>query len=150
MYSPLQMAADLPENYERFMDAFQFIKDVALDWDDSRYLEAEPGRYITAARKAKGTNNWFIGCTSSEQGHASTLKLDFLDADKQYIATVYADAKDADYKTNPQAYVIRKGIVSPKTVLKLKATPGGGYVISIMEVKDKAELKGLKKLSGNI
>ena len=85
MYSPLQMAADLPENNERFMDAFQFIKDVALDWDDSRYLEAEPGRYITAARKAKGTNNWFIGCTSSEQGHASTLKLDFLDADKQHI-----------------------------------------------------------------
>ena len=146
MYSPLQMAADLPENYERFMDAFQFIKDVALDWDDSRYLEAEPGRYITAARKAKGTNDWFIGCTSSEQGHASTLKLDFLDADKQYIATVYADAKDADYKTNPQAYVIRKGIVSPKTVLNLKAAPGGGYAISIMEVKDKAELKGLKKM----
>ena len=146
MYSPLQMAADLPENYERFMDAFQFIKDVALDWDDSRYLEAEPGRYITAARKAKGTNDWFIGCTSSEQGHASTLKLDFLDADKQYIATVYADAKDADYKTNPQAYVIRKGIVSPKTVLKLKAAPGGGYAISIMEVKDKSAVKGLKTL----
>ena len=126
MYSPLQMAADLPENYESFMDAFQFIKDVALDWDDSRYLEAAPGRYITAARKAKGTNNWFIGCTSSEQGHASTLKLDFLDADKQYIATVYADAKDADYKTNQQANVIRKEIVSPKTMLKLKAAPDGG------------------------
>ena len=132
------------------MDAFQFIKDVAVDWDDSRYLEAEPGRYITVARKAKGTNDWFIGCTSSEHGHASTLKLDFLDADKQYIATVYADAKDADYKTNPQAYVIRKGIVSPKTVLKLKAAPGGGYAISIMEVKDKSALKGLKRLSGNI
>ena len=150
MYSPLQMAADIPENYERFMDAFQFIKDVAVDWDDSRYLEAEPGRYITVARKAKGTNDWFIGCTSSEHGHASTLKLDFLDADKQYIATVYADAKDADYKTNPQAYVIRKGIVSPKTVLKLKAASGGGYAISIMEVKDKSVLKGLKRLSGNI
>ena len=150
MYSPLQMAADLPENYERFMDAFQFIKDVAVDWDDSRYLEAEPGRYITVARKAKGTNDWFIGCTSSEHGHASTLKLDFLDADKQYIATVYADAKDADYKTNPQAYVIRKGIVSPKTVLKLKAASGGGYAISIMEVKDKSVLKGLKRLTGNI
>ena len=150
MYSPLQMAADLPENYERFMDAFQFIKDVAVDWDDSRYLEAEPGRYITVARKAKGTNDWFIGCTTSEHGHASTLKLDFLDADKQYIATVYADAKDADYKTNPQAYVIRKGIVSPKTVLKLKAASGGGYAISIMEVKDKSVLKGLKRLSGNI
>ena len=130
--------------------AIQFIKDVAVDWDDSRYLEAEPGRYITVARKAKGTNDWFIGCTSSEHGHASTLKLDFLDADKQYIATVYADAKDADYKTNPQAYVIRKGIVSPKTVLKLKAASGGGYAISIMEVKDKSVLKGLKRLSGNI
>lgn len=148
MYSPLQMAADLPENYERFMDAFQFIKDVAIDWDESRYLEAEPGRYITAARKAKGTDNWFVGCTSSEHGHSTNLKLDFLDADKQYIATVYADAKDADYKTNPQAYVIRKGIVSNKTLLKLKAAPGGGYAISIMAVKDKAEMKGLKKLSG--
>lgn len=146
MYSPLQMAADIPENYERFMDAFQFIKDVAVDWDDSKYLEAEPGRYITAARKAKGTNNWFIGCTSSEHGHNSTLKLDFLDSDKKYIATVYADANDANYKTNPQAYTIYRGIVSPKTVLKLKAAPGGGYAISIMEVKDKEQLNGLKKL----
>lgn len=146
MYSPLQMAADLPENYERFMDAFQFIKDVAVDWDDSRYLEAEPGRYITAARKAKGTNNWFIGCTSSEEGHLSNLKLDFLDANKKYIATVYADAKDANYKTNPQAYTIYKGVVTAKTLLKLKAAPGGGYAISIMAVKDKSELKGLKKL----
>lgn len=146
MYSPLQMAADLPENYERFMDAFQFIKDVAVDWDDSRYLEAEPGRYITAARKAKGTDNWFIGCTSSEEGHLSNLKLDFLDANKKYIATVYADAKDANYKTNPQAYTIYKGIVTAKTLLKLKAAPGGGYAISIMAVKDKSELKGLKKL----
>lgn len=146
MYSPLQMAADLPENYERFMDAFQFIKDVAVDWDDSRYLEAEPGRYITAARKAKGTDNWFIGCTSSEEGHISNLKLDFLDANKKYIATVYADAKDANYKTNPQAYTIYKGVVTAKTLLKLKAAPGGGYAISIMAVKDKSELKGLKKL----
>lgn len=146
MYSPLQMAADLPENYERFMDAFQFIKDVAVDWDDSRYLEAEPGRYITAARKAKGTDNWFIGCTSSEEGHLSNLKLDFLDANKKYIATVYADAKDANYKTNPQAYMIYKGVVTAKTLLKLKAAPGGGYAISIMAVKDKSELKGLKKL----
>ena len=146
MYSPLQMAADLPENYERFMDAFQFIKDVAVDWDDSRYLEAEPGRYITAARKAKGTDNWFIGCTSSEEGHLSNLKLDFLDANKKYIATVYADAKDANYKTNPQAYTIYKGVVTAKTLLKLKAAPGGGYAISIMAVKDKSELKGLKKL----
>lgn len=147
MYSPLQMAADLPENYVRFMDAFQFIKDVAVDWDDSKYLEAEPGRYIVAARKAKGTNNWFIGCTSDEHGHISTLKLDFLDAGKLYMATVYADAKDADYKTNPQSYVIRKGTVSSQTVLKLKAAPGGGYAISIMEVKDKSEWKRMKALS---
>ena len=146
LYSPLQMAADLPENYERFMDAFQFIKDVAVDWDDSRYLEAEPGRYVTVARRAKGTNNWFIGCTSGENGHESALKLDFLDPGKTYIATVYADASDAHYKDNPQAYIIRKGTVTSKTALKLKAAPGGGYAISIMEITDKSVSKGLKKL----
>ena len=120
MYSPLQMAADLPENYERFMDAFQFIKDVAVDWDDSRYLEAEPGRYITVARKAKGTLQRLVrpGCFNSEHGHASTLQLNFLDVEKQYIATIYADANNADYQTNPQAYVIRKGIVTAKSILK--------------------------------
>ena len=146
MYSPLQMAADLPENYERFMDAFQFIKDVAVDWDESRYLEAEPGRYIVVARKAKGTDNWFVGCTSNEDGHISALKLDFLDKDKKYIATVYEDSKDAHYRTNPQVYTIRKGIVSAKSVLKMKAAPGGGYAISIMEVTDKAAMKGVKNL----
>lgn len=146
MYSPLQMAADLPENYERFMDAFQFIKDVAVDWDESRYLEAEPGRYIVVARKAKGTDNWFVGCTSNEDGHISALKLDFLDKDKKYIATVYEDSKDAHYRTNPQAYTTRKGIVSAKSVLKMKAAPGGGYAISIMEVTDKAAMKGVKNL----
>lgn len=146
MYSPLQMAADVPENYERFMDAFQFIKDVAIDWDDSRYLEAEPGRYITVARKAKGTGDWFIGCTSSEHGHVSALKFDFLDPGKKYVATVYADAKDADYKTNPQAYTIRKGIVTSNTKMKLIAAPGGGFAISVMEVKDASDVKGLKKL----
>ena len=131
MYSPLQMAADIPENYQRFMDAFQFIKDVAVDWDDSRYLEAEPGRYITVARKAKGTDNWFIGCTANEDGHKSEFKLDFLDKGKKYVATIYADASDADYKTNPQAYTIRKMKVTSKTALKLKAAPGGGFAISI-------------------
>ena len=145
MYSPLQMAADLPEVYERFMDAFQFIKDVAIDWDESRYLEAEPGQYVTIARKAKGTNNWFVGCTSGENGHASKLALDFLEPGKQYVATVYADAPNAHYRTNPQAYTIRKGLVDAKTILRLKAAPGGGYAISIMEVS-KAEAKGLKKL----
>lgn len=146
MYSPLQMAADIPENYERFMDAFQFIKDVAVDWDDSRYLEAEPGQYVTVARKAKGTGNWFVGCTAGENGHASVLKLDFLDKGKKYIATVYADAKDAHYRDNPQAYTISKGIVTAKSVLKLKVAPGGGYAISIMEMKNAADVKGLKNL----
>ena len=144
-YSPLQMAADMIENYEKHMDAFQFIKDVAVDWDDSRYLEAEPGRYIVAARKAKGTNNWFVGCTASEHGHTSTLKLNFLDPGKKYVATVYADAKDAHYKTNPQAYVIKRGVVTAKSVLKLTAAAGGGYAISIVEAT-KDDLKGVKKM----
>ncbi|MBP1613516.1 MAG: alpha-glucosidase [Bacteroidetes bacterium] len=135
MYSPLQMAADLPENYERFMDAFQFIKDVAVDWDDSKYLEAEPGDYITVARKAKGTNNWFVGCTSDENGHLSNLSLDFLDPGKKYQATIYADTKDADYEKNPQAYQITHRVVTNKTKLELKAAPGGGYAISLIEAK---------------
>lgn len=146
MYSPLQMAADIPDHYRRYMDAFQFIKDVALDWDESRYLEAEPGQYIVAARKAKGTDNWFVGCTSGENGHSSTVKLDFLDKDKKYIATIYEDAPDAHYRTNPQAYNIRRGIVDARTALKLKAAPGGGYAISIFPAADKAALNGLKKL----
>ena len=146
MYSPLQMAADVPENYERFMDAFQFIKDVAIDWDESNYLEAEPGEYITVARKAKGTNDWYIGCTAGENGHTSKLTFDFLTPGKQYIATVYADAKDADWKENPQAYTIQKGILTNKSKMTLRAANGGGYAISIKEVKDKAEVKGLKRL----
>jgi len=133
MYSPLQMAADMIENYQKHMDAFQFIRDVAVDWDDSRYLEAEPGQYITAARKAKGTDNWFVGCTAGEQGHTSKLKLDFLDKGSKYIATIYADAPDADYKTNPQAYTITKKEVTSRSVLNLKAASGGGYAISIIK-----------------
>ncbi len=146
MYSPLQMAADMIENYEPHMDAFQFIKDVAVDWDDSRYLEAEPGDYITVARKAKGTENWFVGCTADENGHVSDLSFNFLEPGKKYVATVYMDAKDAHYERNPQAYVIRKGILTSTSKLKLKAAPGGGYAISIMEVTDPQVLKGLKKL----
>lgn len=147
MYSPLQMAADLPENYEKHLDAFQFIKDVAVDWDDSKYLEAEPGYYVTVARKAKGTGNWFVGCVAGQKVHTSKLSLDFLDKGKKYIATVYADGKDADYKTNPASYTITKGIVTSKTKLTLCAVEGGGYAISLFEVKDNAETKGLKKLS---
>ena len=135
MYSPLQMAADIPENYKRFMDAFQFIKDVALDWDKSLYLEAEPGEYITIARRAKGTDDWYIGCTAGYNGHESNLKLDFLTPGKKYEATIYADAKDAHWETNPQAYTITKKKVTSKTKLKLKAAVGGGYAISIKEIK---------------
>ena len=132
MYSPLQMAADLPENYEKFDDAFQFIRDVACDWDQSIYLEAEPADYITVARKAKGTDNWFIGGKCDENGHKSTIKLDFLDKGKKYDCTIYADAKDAHYETNPQAYVITKKVVSAKDVLKLTEAPGGGFAISLI------------------
>lgn len=135
MYSPLQMAADLPENYERFMDAFRFIKDVAIDWDDSKYLEAEPGRYITVARKAKGTNNWFVGCTANEDGHLSNVSLDFLDPGRKYTATIYADAPTAHYEKNPQAYTIKQVKVTNKSKLTLRAASGGGYAISIMEQK---------------
>lgn len=135
MYSPLQMAADLVENYRKHMDAFQFIKDVAVDWDESHYLEAEPGQYITVARKAKNCDNWFVGCTTGEKGHTSTLSLNFLDKGRKYKATIYADAKNADYRKNPQAYVISKKTVTATSVLKLKAAPGGGYAISIMPEK---------------
>ena len=144
MYSPLQMAADFPENYEKHLDAFQFIKDVALDWDKSIYLEAEPMEYITAARKAKGSSSWFVGSVTGLKPHNSTLRLDFLDKEKTYVATVYADAPDADYKTNPQAYTITKGLVTAKSVLKLHSVAGGGYAISIVEAKDTKGLKPLK------
>ncbi len=134
MYSPLQMAADVPEVYNRHLDAFQFIKDVAVDWDESRYLEAEPGRYIVAARKAKGGDDWYVGCTANENGHQSTISLDFLDKDKKYEAVIYADAPDAHYASNPHAYKIEKKKVTSKSRLKMKAAPGGGYAISIKPI----------------
>ena len=134
MYSPLQMAADLPENYEKYDDAFQFIRDVATDWDDSRYLEAEPARYITVARKAKGTDRWFIGGKCNEDGHQSDLRLDFLDKGKKYVCTVYADAKDADYEKNPKAYVITRRTVKQDDRLRLKMAPGGGFAVSLFPV----------------
>ncbi|MDD6892577.1 MAG: glycoside hydrolase family 97 protein [Bacteroidales bacterium] len=135
MYSPLQMAADIPENYERFMDAFQFIKDVAIDWDESRYLEAEPGDYITIARRAKGTDDWYVGCTAGFNGHESRLTLDFLTPGKKYEAVIYADGKDASWDQNPQSYTITRKVVTSKTKLNLKAAVGGGYAISIKEIK---------------
>lgn len=147
MYSPLQMAADLPENYERFMDAFQFIKDVPVDWDNSIYLEAEPGKYVTVARKEKGTNNWFIGSATGDANHQSVISLDFLEKGKNYIATIYADTKDTDYKSNPQSYQIVKGLVNSKNKLKINTVEAGGYAISLFEVTNSDEMKGLKKLS---
>lgn len=147
MYSPLQMAADLPENYERFMDAFQFIKDVPVDWDNSIYLEAEPGKYVTVARKEKGTNNWFIGSATGDANHQSVISLDFLEKGKNYIATIYADTKDTDYKSNPQSYQIVKGLVNSKNKLKINTVEAGGYAISLFEVTTSDEVKGLKKLS---
>ena len=134
MYSPLQMAADLPENYEKYDDAFQFIRDVATDWDDSRYLEAEPARYITVARKAKGTDRWFIGGKCNEDGHQSDLRLDFLDKGKKYVCTVYADAKDADYEKNSKAYTITRRTVKQGDRLRLKMAPGGGFAVSLFPV----------------
>ncbi|MGL4994159.1 MAG: glycoside hydrolase family 97 protein [Bacteroidales bacterium] len=146
MYSPLQMAADLPEHYEQFMDAFQFIKDVAIDWDESKYLEAEPGDYITVARKEKGGNRWFVGSTVDENGRTAQLNFDFLDAGKKYIATIYSDSKDSHYKTNPQAYQIRKVVVTNKSKLTQYCAPGGGFAISLVEADANTSLKGLKKL----
>lgn len=131
MYSPLQMAADTPENYERHRDALQFIREVPVDWQKSIYLEAEPGRYIVVARKDKNSDNWFIGCTAAEEGHKSTVKLDFLDPGRKYEATVYRDSDDADYRTNPAGFVVEKKKVTSKTRLPLKAAPGGGYAITL-------------------
>lgn len=135
MYSPLQMAADTPDNYNRFPDAFQFIKDVAVDWSESKYIEAEPGDYITVARKAKGTNNWFVGNVNGETPRTSNIDFSFLEKGKKYTATIYADAKDAHYKTNPQAYTIKKIAVTNKSKLSQLSAPGGGYAISIIETK---------------
>jgi hypothetical protein len=131
LYSPLQMAADLPENYQQHIDAFQFIKDVAVDWDDTRILEAEPGDYITTARKAKGTPDWFIGAVTDENSRVSSFKLDFLDKYTRYVATIYADADDADWQQNPEAYKINKYLVDAKTILNLKLAKGGGAAVSI-------------------
>ena len=130
LYSPLQMAADTPENYERFMDAFQFIKDVAVDWSDSRYLEAEVGEYITVARKAKDSGEWFLGSVAGYEARTSTVALDFLEPEQVYVAKIYADAEDAHYKTNPQAYTIREVRCTSKSTLTQRVAAGGGYAVS--------------------
>lgn len=144
LYSPLQMAADLVENYEKHMDAFQFIKDVAVDWGDSEYIEAEPGDYITVARKAKGTDNWFVGGITDENARTAGFTLDFLTPGKQYVATLYADGKDADYKENPTSYQIKKGIVTNKTKISVWEARSGGFALSLIEATP-AEKKSVKK-----
>jgi hypothetical protein len=142
MYSPVQMAADIPDNYEKHLDAFQFIHDVAVDWDDTKIIEAEPGEYITTARKEKGTDNWFIGAIANENGRNANIPMDFLNKGKKYVATIYADADDADWKKNPEAYKITKFLVNAGTKLNVKLANGGGTAISIKPVTD--EDKGLK------
>ncbi len=131
MYSPLQMAADLPENYEKYLDAFQFIKDVAADWDNTYILEAEPGDYISIARKAKGKNEWFVGAITDENARNTVIDFSFLPAGKTYTATLYADGKTADWRTNPKSYTIKKMKVTHQTKLKQRLAPSGGLAISI-------------------
>ena len=146
MYSPLQMAADLPESYERHLDAFQFIKEVAIDWDETRYLEAEPGYYLTIARKAKGKDDWFVGGITNEDKRTTTVDFSFLDAGVTYVATLYADGKDADYIENPTSYQIKKGLVTGKSKIKVDMARSGGFAISLFPAtaQDKKELKRLK------
>jgi hypothetical protein len=144
MYSPLQMAADLPENYEAKMDAFQFIKDVAVDWDDTKVLDAEPGDYIIIARKARGTGNWFLGAITDELQRSFTTPLDFLDAGRKYTAIIYRDADNASWNENPEAYAIEKFIVDNKTKLKSKLAPGGGAAVSLMPATSD-EIRQVKK-----
>jgi hypothetical protein len=144
MYSPLQMAADLPQNYEKHLDAFQFIKDVAVDWDDSKVLAAEPGDYLVMARKAKASPNWFLGAITDENKRNFTAALNFLEAGKTYIATIYRDAPNAHWEKNPQAYVIERFLVDSKTVLRLNLVEGGGTAISLMPAEEK-NVKGVKR-----
>jgi len=134
IFSPIQMAADMPENYEAHLDAFKFIEDVAVDWDDTKILEAEPGDYVTIARKAKGTDNWFVGGVTDENARTSTIDCSFLDANAKYEATIYRDGDSAHFDTNPEVYVIEKKTVDSKTILKLKEAAGGGFAISLKKL----------------
>lgn len=136
LYSPLQMAADVPENYMRYADAFRFIKDVAVDWDESRYLAAEPGEYIIAARREKGGQRWFVGGVTNEDARTMIVDFSFLTKGQKYMATIYADAKDADYETNPEKYVISRRVVTAKDKEKIFMARGGGFAISLMPVDD--------------
>jgi hypothetical protein len=144
LYSPLQMAADLPENYQAHMDAFQFIKDVPTDWDDTKILAAEPGDYISIARKEKNTANWFIGAITDENSRKATMPLSFLDKGTRYIASIYRDAANADWKDNPEAYTIEHFIVDSNTTLNIALVSGGGAAVSIKPALGE-EIKKLKK-----
>ena len=144
MPSPIQMVADLPSNYARFPDAFRFIEDVAVDWDNSWYLEAEPGDYITVARKAKGEDEWFVGGITDENSRTAAFTLDFLEPDKEYVATLYADGKEADYEKNPTSYQIKKGIVTNKTKMSVKLARSGGFALSLIEAT-LSDQKSIKK-----
>jgi hypothetical protein len=144
MYSPLQMAADLPENYEARSDAFQFIRDVAVDWDETKILEAEPGDYVVIARKAKNSPNWFIGAITDENARNFQLPLNFLDAGKKYVATVYRDADNASWDKNPEAYKIEKFIVDNQSVQSLKLATGGGAAVSLMPATEN-DIKAYQK-----
>jgi len=144
MYSPFQMAADLPENYEAHMDAFQFIKDVAVDWDETKVLDAEPGDFIIEARKSKGKESWFLGAITDENARDLSAPLNFLNANKKYIATIYHDTDNADWKNNPEAYKIEKFLVDNKTFLKLKLAPGGGTAVSFIPASTN-DIRSLKK-----
>lgn len=131
IYSPLQMVADFPEHYEAHDDAFQFIREVPVDWDDTKVIAAEPGDYVAYARKEKGKENWFIGAITDESSRKMTAPLSFLEKGRQYLATIYADAPGADWKNNPEAYTIRQYWVDQDTILKLELAPGGGAAVSI-------------------
>jgi len=144
MYSPLQMAADLPENYERFLDAFQFIKDVPVDWDDTRILDAEPGDYLTIARKAKNRDEWYIGAITDEQARSVTIPLSYITPQRPYVATLYIDAADAHWQSNPMAYQIQHFLVNDRTNLKIALASGGGAAISLRP----ASAEDMKKLKG--
>jgi hypothetical protein len=145
IYSPVQMAADLPENYLAKPDAFQFIKDVPVDWDDTKILEAEPGDYVTIARKEKGKPNWFIGSVTDENSRTASVNLSFLDKGTSYLATIYRDAADADWQSNPEAYTIETFKVDAATILKVKLAKGGGAAISIRPATSNDDLKKIKK-----
>jgi hypothetical protein len=138
------MAADLPENYEQHLDAFQFIKDVAVDWDDTRVIEAEPGDYLTIARKAKGKDEWYVGAITDESARTSEVSLSFLAPKRQYVATVYADASDANWQSNPMKYQISSSLVNEQTRLNLALAPGGGAAVSLKPASAD-DLKRLKQ-----